>query len=65
MNTAYYTEKSRRFAIYPDAGTGNTTEYMYLALGLSDEAGEVAGKIKKCTETVRLTLKESQRNLVT
>ena len=47
MNTAYYTEKSRRFAIYPDAGTGNTTEYMYLALGLSDEAGEVAGKINK------------------
>lgn len=42
-----YTAVAGQYAIYPDAGTGNLSEWLYLALGLCDEAGEVAGKIKK------------------
>lgn len=47
MRLQEYTEKTLETAIYPGAGTGNDAELTYLALGLTSEAGEVAGKIKK------------------
>ncbi len=43
MNFDEYQEKSRKTAIYPDLGKN----YIYPALGLVGEAGEVADKIKK------------------
>lgn len=36
-----------RTAVYPGAGTGSLLATSYAALGLVNEAGEVAGKIKK------------------
>lgn len=43
MNFKEYQEKSKATAIYPKVGE----RYVYPALGLGDEAGEVLGKIKK------------------
>lgn len=43
MNFKEYQEKSRKTAIYPKIGES----FVYPALGLGDEAGEVLGKIKK------------------
>lgn len=40
-----YMEDASQFALYPKEG--GKTELMYLALGLTGEAGEVAEKIKK------------------
>lgn len=43
MNFEEYQKKSRKTAIYPNAGR----DLIYPTLGLASEAGEVAGKIKK------------------
>ncbi len=43
MEFKEYQEKSRKTAIYPKIGEN----YVYPALGLGDESGEVLGKIKK------------------
>jgi NTP pyrophosphatase (non-canonical NTP hydrolase) len=43
MNFAEYQEKARHTAAYPVIGHG----VIYPTLGLANEAGEVAGKIKK------------------
>lgn len=39
----YYQEQSKKTAIYPVVGKS----FVYPALGLADESGEVLGKIKK------------------
>ena len=43
MKFSEYQERSRKTAIYPDAGHNFT----YPALGLAGEAGEVSNKVKK------------------
>lgn len=43
MNFEEYQKQSRKTAVYPDLGDN----LPYLALGIADEAGEVAGKVKK------------------
>lgn len=43
MDFKEYQEKSRKTALYPKIGES----YIYPALGLGDESGEVLGKIKK------------------
>lgn len=47
LELSEYQEKIREFAVYPSANTGSFPEMNYLVLGLSSEAGEVAGKLKK------------------
>ena len=42
-----YQKKTLETAVYPQAGSGAAIELYYLALGLTSEAGEVAGKVKK------------------
>lgn len=43
MNFSEYQKASRKTAVYPNLGDN----LPYLALGIVDEAGEVAGKVKK------------------
>lgn len=47
MNYEQYKEAIKEFCIYPDFDTGSDLELSYLGLGLSSEAGEVAGLVKK------------------
>lgn len=42
-----YADLTAETAIYPEAGQGTALALAYVGLGLSSEAGEVAGKIKK------------------
>lgn len=47
MRMSEYQEKASSTAIYPENGTGSPLALAYAGLGASNEAGEVAGKIKK------------------
>lgn len=47
LNFDEYQLETAKTAIYPEAGSGSILALSYLGLGASNEAGEVAGKIKK------------------
>ena len=47
MDLKKYQDWTLSVAVYPDAGLKTFNETLYLVLGLSSEAGEVAGKLKK------------------
>lgn len=47
MNANEYQKKTMETAIYPQAGSGSAIELYYLTMGITSEAGEIAGKIKK------------------
>jgi NTP pyrophosphatase (non-canonical NTP hydrolase) len=57
MNFADYQTKSRRTANYPSIGH----PVIYPTLGLTNEAGEVAGKIKKIFRDKSGTITEEDR----
>lgn len=42
-----YQHQTKSTAIYPQAGSGSFNALAYVVLGLSNESGEVAGKLKK------------------
>jgi len=42
-----YQEQAKKTAIYPESGDGSYNSLAYAVLGLTNEAGEVAGKVKK------------------
>ena len=47
MDVKQYQEWTITTSIYPGAGEHGFNEALYLTLGLTSEAGEVAGKVKK------------------
>ncbi len=56
-----YQAKARTTAIYPNIGSN----YVYPTLGLTNEAGEVAGKIKKAMrDDVGVITVEKQEDLI-
>ena len=57
MELKEYQEKSRKTAIYPNAGN----DFVYPTLGLSGEAGEVAEKFKKIIRDKEGVIEESDR----
>ena len=63
MNINEYQDWTIQTAIYP-VGTGSNLELSYLALGLTSEAGEVAGKVKRFLEMVHTILVLLCQNLV-
>lgn len=56
MHLNDYLDATNQTAIYPEAGTGSDLELYYLSLGLTSEAGEVAGKIKKLIRDGKLDI---------
>lgn len=60
MNFEEYQKKSRKTAIYPNAGEN----FVYPTLGLSGEAGEVAEKIKKVIRDKEGKIDEETREMI-
>ena len=47
MNANEYQKRTLDTCVYPQAGSGSAIELYYLALGVTSEAGEIAGKVKR------------------
>jgi len=60
MNFEEYQEKSRKTAIYPNAGDN----FVYPTLGLSGESGEVAEKIKKVIRDKNGVMDDESREMI-
>lgn len=60
MDFKDYQQKSRKTAVYPDAGNN----LVYPALGLVGEAGEIANKVKKIYRDDDGVLTEERREML-
>jgi NTP pyrophosphatase (non-canonical NTP hydrolase) len=58
---ASYSRAAESTAIYPGQGEGGLTGIIYTTLGLTNEAGEVAGKLKKIMRDSGGTITEEHR----
>lgn len=58
MNFEEYQKKSRKTAVYPKIGEN----YVYPTMGLVNEAGEVAGKVKKIFRDKNSLVSEETRH---
>ncbi len=59
-----YEHAAAKTAIYPGAGYGTMAAVAYCTLGLTNEAGEVAGKLKKVMRDGGGTLTEEARQAI-
>ncbi len=61
MNFSDYQAGAAKTAVYPGRGTGN---WIYPALGLAGESGEICEKIKKCIRDDAGQMTEARRALL-
>lgn len=62
MNINEYQEEVKKTAIYPNQNSFEGLKYV--ALGLTEESGEIAGKIKKCIRDSNSILSTENRALL-
>lgn len=56
-----YQDLTATTAVYPEVGTGSIIAVNYAGLGASNEAGEIAGKIKKAWRDDNSTITEKKK----
>lgn len=56
-----YQSRTGETAVYPESGTGSIIAVNYAALGVANEGGEVAGKIKKAWRDDNGVITEAKR----
>ncbi len=64
MDFDTYQQRALDTAIYPEAGTGSFNALSYTILGLTNEAGEVAGKVKKVWRDSNGELTEEKKDQI-
>jgi NTP pyrophosphatase (non-canonical NTP hydrolase) len=56
-----YQLETAKTAVYPDAGEGSLIAVNYVTIGLSNEAGEVLGKVKKAWRDDDMQITEARK----
>jgi NTP pyrophosphatase (non-canonical NTP hydrolase) len=59
-----YQLETSKTAIYPESGEGTLIAVNYAAIGLSNEAGEVLGKIKKAWRDDDMKITDERREAI-
>jgi NTP pyrophosphatase (non-canonical NTP hydrolase) len=59
-----YQLNTAKTAVYPDAGEGTLIAVNYATIGLSNEAGEVLGKVKKAWRDDDMQVTEARKEAI-